>query len=376
MYSDRELIAKIKIIFDKEKKEIVMFRRALIKLNRNVGPKGIYGPTEYDKICLDVPNTHLIYDNLDLLIKLYSKISSNPNLKKLFLDQVTSNIENNIYFERQTGLRFNIAGLAVFFLFRINKLDILEKAIEKRKKNKLLSDNIDSILVVIKDILIYEHYKLNEENIILLKKIVDNLITIMLGHSRRFFMREDYDSRINETIEGMDNLFNDLEVHRLKIELSDNLNYEINQDKEIVQKYILEYKIDETASLALNKIDQSYYDISEESFDLRNSISLLKEVFDKVTKSIMDDLIQFTGEKPTKISNEHPTETKHRFIEEKLIFNEGEKRMMGAVNQMLNEEKHSFMSKKEKFRITRNVTIEFLLLLFSKLDKFKENGKR
>ncbi len=353
-----------------------MFRRALIKLNRNVGPKGIYGPTEYDKICLDVPNTHLIYDNLDLLIKLYSKISSNPNLKKLFLDQVTSNIENNIYFERQTGLRFNIAGLAVFFLFRINKLDILEKAIEKRKKNKLLSDNIDSILVVIKDILIYEHYKLNEENIILLKKIVDNLITIMLGHSRRFFMREDYDSRINETIEGMDNLFNDLEVHRLKIELSDNLNYEINQDKEIVQKYILEYKIDETASLALNKIDQSYYDISEESFDLRNSISLLKEVFDKVTKSIMDDLIQFTGEKPTKISNEHPTETKHRFIEEKLIFNEGEKRMMGAVNQMLNEEKHSFMSKKEKFRITRNVTIEFLLLLFSKLDKFKENGKR
>lgn len=372
MFSEKQLIERIKIIFNKEEKDMrYNDLQPVIRINRHSDSNNLCGsapiesigrsPPPRDKINLDVPNTYLVYENFELLNQLYSRISSNKNQKTLFLICVSEHIISdkislNNFDDMPSSYNACTAGLAFYFLFRIKGLSILQNIMQKRAIEQI---SLDIIYKIIQMILIYEHYLITEEDIEYFEDIRSNLVHYAVDLDKPM-MHNIYD------------LINDLKVYRLKKELSDDINYEINKDKEKVHKYILDYGFDGNAAEALNKIDNSYYDSSENSFDLRNNISLLKEVFDSVTKSVLEKLKQVTGRNPIKKNqNEHDTEMKHRFICKELSFTEGERKSMSSINKMLNEEKHSLMSKKEKFRITKNFTIEFLLLLFSKLNQLE-----
>jgi len=360
MLSKEQLIVRIETIFDKEKKDQRNNNfQPEIYLGIHHGPKTMSRALPEGEINKDVPNTYLIYENLELLIKLYLKISSNKELKKSFICKVLTYFElyNTIIcgFNKKT-----VADLAFYFLFKIRRLDLAEKVVVSGTNNTL-----DDIYKTIQRLLIYEHYLMTEEDLKIIKRIINAILIFKPKNVGRFEYSRQIDMK-----RFMEDLINDLDVYRLKKELSDDFNYQINQDKEKVQKLILDYGFDSNAAKALSEIDESYYDYSEENFNLRNNISLLKEIFDNITDSVLEKLKLITDKKPVKKNDkEGPTERKHRFICEELLFTEGEKKTMSSINKMLNEEKHSLISKKEKFRITRNFTIEFLLLLFSKLNQ-------
>lgn len=370
MFSREQLVIRLETIFKREESDMVENNfKPLIYLDAKRNKMPFVGSIPEDKIFLDVPNWHEVYKNLDLLRKLYSMISSNQSLRECFLEWIQNHIENDdINLSTREGTHVSInkstSSLAFRFLFRIKMLDLTEVALDKRHKNKLKSDNIYE---AIKSILTFEHYLMNEGDLELIERITRKMFF------RRVRLIDDYEAfEHNKKVRIINSLINDIRFHRLEKELNENFNFEINQDKEKVQQFIKRYGFDEDSASALDKIDESFFDSSEESFDLRNNISLLKEVFDSVTESVLNQIIELTDENPTqKHEKEHPTETKHRFICEKIEFTEGESKSMSSVNKMLNEEKHSLISKKEKFRLVRNFTIEFILLMFTKLAQLK-----
>lgn len=315
----------------------------------------VEGYKEQNKIELDIPNVYVSYENLEMLIGLYNLIPD-LKLKEWFIKLIVNHLKND-----------DCSGLCFYFLFRVKKFELLRVSIKKRIKKDL---SFNDILIATKNILKYEHNNLNE---IELKKF-ENIISGVINHIFNKYPRLSYDAKYNNKFNtGIYELISQIKVMRLKKELKENFNYEINQDKEKVQEFVRIYGFDKRISEAFNKIDELYLGISEDEFDFRNNISLLKEIFKRAMDSVLKEIETITNEKPIKLSDkEDPTLTRHRFITQNLSFSEGENKTMSSLNYMLNEEHHSLISKKEKFRLVRNFTIEFILLVFSKLQSLKE----
>ncbi len=373
MLSREQLIIRVRTIFKKEERDMRENNFSpIIYLNRTHGPKSLVKEIPENKIFQDVPNWFQVYKNLDLLIKLYTVISNDPDLKISFLDWIQNHIQNdNKTISTDDGHHFcynkSTSGLAFRFLFQIRRLDLAEMALDKRHKNKLKSNDIYD---AIKSVLRFEHYKMSEAELSVIERIANALF---LESVRLIDVNESFQH--NQKAKVISDLINDIRSYRLEKELLENFNYEINMDKERVQKFIKRYGFDQNSANALDKVDESFFDSSEKSFDIRNHLSLLKEVFDSITESTLIDLKSISGENPTKKDKETHTQMKHHFISEKLCFTEGERKLMSAVNSMLNEEKHSLISNREKFRLVRNFTIEFLLLIFTKLAQLKDFEK-
>jgi len=369
MLKINELRDKLETIYEKEKRDIFsnyskpnMLIRTKLKTNHLISSE------YYTDIEKNVPDIYVEYENLDLLLKLYSKISANYKLKNFFINWIT---KYSIDYENNEPLEDNkiTASLTFYFLFKIKRLNIAKEKIKFRYDKKYPAN---MLYYAIQNILRYEHHLISEIDIKYLEEIIDNLYNF-----RSTIIVTDKEIRNNQQTKTIRDLFNNLKIYRLKKELNEDINYEINQDKERIQKIIRNFGFDENISEALNKIEEAYFYSSENGFDIRNNISLLKEIFDKVIFSILNKLEKVTNEKPTKKNEkEHPSETKHKFICDKLLFSEGERKTLSSINKILNEEKHSLISKKEKFRITRNFTIELLLLMLSKLDNFIEIDKK
>jgi len=366
---EKELINRIKTIFDKEEKDLrENGLRPLISLNRHKGLKALVRDPPENEINRDVPNWHLLYPNLDFLLKLYTTISSNGQLKNYFLKWIIKHIESDIkdILNKEgtyTESNRTTAGLAFWFLFKLRRLDLAEKAIRERNHHELQSEEI---IISILYILTYEHYLMTEKDIETLENITESLLRYKADQIEPY-EESDY---IKER-RLIKDLFSDIKFYRLEKELAENFNFEINQDKEKVIEYILKFGFNKEASEALNKVDEIYYAAVEDDFEFSKTISQLKEIFDKLLKDTLAELKALTGEKPVALEKEDPARTKHRFIGEKLGFTKGEDKTLTALNQMLNEEKHTLISKKEKFRLVRNFTVEFFLLLFIKLDNLK-----
>ena len=373
METEHQLFANLKIIFDNEIKDMTenefrpkIYAISLIKR----------GPIKYqmpeNKICLD--NSYIIdYKNFELLFALYQKLTL-TSLKIKFVEflknHIITNIENiSIH---NSSMETNTAGLAVYFLIRIKRTDIVKESIIKRIENE---KGLSYIYLILKMALTYDYSKLDETDL--------NNIELAITYSKKkltFKLRSSYDgivydNNINYEKKVIKELIHEIRLLWLEKNLSENINYEINQDKERLQEIVKDYGFDKNINEALNKIDEALYAPNNDEFDYQKNISSLKAVFDKFTEPIYKEIVKSCKETPKKKhEKEHDTEMKHRFIGEKLNFSEGENKTMTGINKMLNEEKHGLITNKEKLRLTKNMTIEFLLMMLTKYQNFKSKS--
>lgn len=347
-----ELIEKINIVFNQE-------------LNNREGGHDSYSFVIYgEEPSLNIDYAPLIepepekvrleYSTMETLKKLYLFIENDLSLKSHFIQILTNKIEKEEPIKHHYII-YDLTDLAFITLIYINNVDIALDSLIKRNNELVINSHLKFL-----EGFIHNHYHyMNENQLKRLRKFISET-DINVGSPSMWAQK------IIKMIDKI--LFKNL---NLQLE---GIDFEFNLDKKKVQDMISKYGFNKKVSEALDKIDKEYYKVSEDAFDLRNNISLLKEVFDDFMSSISSELIKITGKKPEKKhEKEHDTEMKHRYIGENLMFSEGETRTMGALNQMLNEEKHSLISKKEKSRITKNFTIEFILLTLTKFQKIKKN---
>ncbi|AVB75984.1 hypothetical protein [Methanococcus maripaludis] len=309
--------------------------------------------------------TYTKYENCEYLLKLYNANVS-EDLKNEFLKYVSSkiyDIENIV--------------LTTYFLHKLKRYDTL---FEKCFSSQFSAYGLKlSLFCDIWNYILSEEYQDLPDDILKnLKLILKKLDTESNGHPPNGLGYSTPTKRLhNENLYNLHMLVNQVQMERLKLKLDEGINTEINEDLIKLKKSIKEYGFNQELNEVLDKIDNDYYKYSEDEFEIKKSIDLLREFFNRYCDQIIDNVgtISTKKFKVDKDLKDPPRVQKHKYLSKNFNLTEGEGRTLKAVNKMLNEEVHHWKSKREKFRITKNFVIEFCLMLSIKFEQFKFDFK-
>lgn len=332
--------------------------------DKKQGRKGIVSGAEIsESICDDVPNNFIIYPNLDILLK-FANLYPNESVEKKEIIGLCITILASDTRHLKSGHRYKkctVAGLALYFLIKISKVESAMIAVMQRVKKKL---PLDTIIQTINTILEYEYYTLTSRDLIQIEELLQ---FVKSKYSWEFYGKE---------LEKGIKFINQIKYKTIETNLEYNSNPQIDEDKQEVVEFVNKYGFDKNVEEAFKKIDELELKVSDK-FDYRNAITLLKEIVDNITEKTIKDIQYISGEAPEKKSEkEDMKQAKFRFMYEKLEFSEGLKRIFSGLNKSLNEVKHSFISDRKLFRLTKNMTIELLVILFTKFESYKNQTIR
>lgn len=170
--------------------------------------------------------------------------------------------------------------------------------------------------------------------------------------------------------------------HRFN-ELSENLiwiNIEINKDKEEVKEIINYFWFDDKYNEFLTTLDKHFYSENKDSIEMAWLIwtfrqfnsDIIIDIASEVAKiELLEDIPKIDWSKSTS-----KIWIAWDYLKERFQLTKNEEKFLEYFTKILHEEWwHAFLSSIEYFRLTKNITIEIILLLLYKLKDFKENNK-
>ena len=297
---------------------------------------------------VDNPENYILeYQNLDLLIKLYGSISYSEELKIYFINLLMN------YWNHQTAGYLTTETLI--------KLGYLKRIIPYIVPSNI--PKLSPIIITIDELLTYEYTIFSKEELKDINKRFSNL-THPGG-----FTKKDLDS--NAKLLFYINL-SLLRIHKILYDalartLTQGTNYEINADRKKIQEKIQLFGFDKILSDALDKIEEIYWSNSTDKFDNSMAIDKLRTFWEKTVESICEKIKEKTKEEFPK--TEKTIMGNYRVYMKKHLDLDEENELINKLVDILNHKgSHNFISEREYFRLTKNITIEISLLIFTKLE--------
>lgn len=320
------------------------------------GPKTVPSWAAIPLISGDPQNYRLKFPTMESLRKIYAAIQFDSGLKKdfLFLLKYRIQSEDTIFYY---GLNYDLSDLALATLFSLNEIN---EGIDTLYVRALKGFWVYGCLKFINEFLRHNHHLINKEQ---LKKLRATILDQSLTH--KFQVEPVLFYEVKRQIDRL--LYMDLNRRY------DGINFEINQDKEKVIEKIEYYKFGKDIVNALIEIDKFLF--SEEKTVSSGMNNNLRNVMATMITRISDKIREVTKEEIPKNNPNKPDKKemglRRDYIKKHLKLTEEDDDFVDAFVDVLHEEGgHSFMSEKEYFRLSRNITITFLYFLLSKLDKF------
>lgn len=302
-------------------------------------------------VLLDTKKISLSYPNLELLLKLYGSIQYSNELSSFFIGYLYKDIDDEYkgYLVSETLIKLGYMDKITGFIFPLNL-------------SKLLP-----IFTVLDELLFFEYPLFSREQLDKIKLILQSVVEFKSFVKKEMQVYEQAIIRGNRIIQRIDAIYYDA----LALSLKEGTNFQINMDQEKIKEKIRIFGFDSILSDALDKIEELYWNTSIDEFDNSMAMDKLRTFWEKTVESICEKIYEKTGEsypktEDTKIGNFRKYMKKHLQLDK-------ENQLMNKLVDILNDKgSHNFISEREYFRLTKNITIEVAMLLFIKLEKFME----
>ncbi len=299
---------------------------------------------------LDEKTGAFVYENAQTLIDLFYSLpqTDDSHPSDVFLEIIDRNKDI-----KTLSLRF-------WVMVKLGRKDLALEHIEHYKFDSIVFSN-STIIALINIIVSNNLLTLTPEELYDLREVLDS---IHLSGSPYLY----------KLVKILSNKLIDLSVEGLKNEIK-STNIEINQDKEEVKRIIKIFDFDDKYNEFLTEVDE-HLNTNSKSLtaglinDFRTFFSDLVIDMAKKIASIEDE------ETPKYESAEGKTLTPigcaRKYIKIKLELSDSDNDFIDSFIKILHEKGgHSFVSNKSYFRLTRNIAIEIILLLLSKMtDKY------
>ncbi|MCH7819891.1 MAG: hypothetical protein IIB40_10090 [Candidatus Marinimicrobia bacterium] len=294
--------------------------------------------------------------NFDLLRILYSKTKSKKQ-KKLFTDKIKLEIETDNFVK-------DAAQLALIFLI---KTQGFEKTLKYYFNQFSPSIKQYDLLQTIHKYLIFEYAKLEEKDLDLLEANLESNKSAV-AEKVKATEKQNYGSFYLEgqkTLYRILNDISDVRYDRLSTELFENINFEINQDKEILQNNFDTLGFDKNLGKSLDHIEQQFL-ISNNEFDYKTCADHLRTFTAAFIKEVAITVSNINGES---LNNRKP----HRYLKDIKFFHGSKEAdfLQAFQNYLSASSVHKLNSEKEVVRTAKNIAIEFALLLSQRLEQYK-----
>ncbi len=333
------LSEKINMVLDEEKRAYAANGRRIGGLGSfNIGieaewtREGAIPVLIVDQASQDVINS----ENAKLLLRLYSSL---PTLER-------EEFKNTLLAYLSKDFPYYDAAHLIFYA--LHKIGLTVEAITQARQQ--LKDNIgfSNILVMLKNLVKYEHSFLGEE-------LLEQIKSALEGESEHSFQLLE---RINSA-----------QLKKLAVQLEGN-NQEINEDKETLKSEFRRYKFPEDLSETLDKIDQKLRNAND-SFDYKGCMDLIRSFTERFYESLAKDLNAEEGKK----MDEKDSEKTAKFFKEQNLISEDQSKILISLRHFLsNAGSHRLKSRPEDARLSRNMTIEFCLYLLRRYEDIKKES--
>lgn len=151
---------------------------------------------------------------------------------------------------------------------------------------------------------------------------------------------------------------------QLKGELLRDVNLEVNQDKKIVESFLQQLGFSQTLIQSLNEADKLQH--SSSLFDLKSSMGHLRSFLENMQIYASARVAKKSGGAVPKTWGEATS-----FLRQSSILTKPEEGLATGLYTFISDGAvHPLIAEREYARLSRNVVIEYGLLLLRKLDKF------
>jgi len=332
---DDELEYQIRVVLDKELDDLKHWESTW-KLQEEKGKKFIK------------------YPNSDTLIDIFSNIQNQPEQKVNFVKNLCEKIEKSgegiekKYNNRGPDYYQYISKSSICF-YSLIRIGFTKEAIASYTKRVPHSG---SLTLLIEDVL-------EEDFSYFDKKDLDELLTRLIKNKLKGPAEKKRELTISKIIKNR--------YDQLKKEIR-GINLEINQDKKSLSEKISYLDFDDKYNELLNEIDK-FINIETSNIVNAGMISNLR--------SFMADLLTDIAKRISKINNESIPKIEgfgemgnvRNYLKIHLELSDNDHKFINSFIDILHSQGgHSFMSKKEYFRLSRNIAIEIALFIISKYE--------
>lgn len=300
---------------------------------------------------LDEETGTFVYENAQTLTDLFYSLpeTDDSHLSDVFLKIIDFN--KNI---RTLPLRF-------WVMIKLGRKDLALEHIEHYKYHSINSSK--STIIELVDIIVSNNLlALTPEELYDLREVLE-------------LIRLSENPYVCQQRQILSNKLIDLSVEGLKNEIK-STNIEINQDKEEVKRIIKFFDFDDKYNEFLTEIDE-HLNTNSKSLtaglinDFRNFFSdLIIDMAKKIASTENEEIPKYKSEEGKVLT---PIGCARKYIKIKLELSDSDNDFIDSFIRILHKRGgHSFVANKSYFRLTRNIAIEIILLLLSKMtDKYK-----
>ena len=288
--------------------------------------------------------TKITYPNAEMLIDLFSMISSDDALKTLFLDALKETIREAVDYDCVIEGQIVWVGTSGVAFYTLVRLGYINDAIECLKQRQEGCNNVYRLLLSIID----EHY-FNASQIALISSIVKD------GNHR-----SEFAGYLRTKI-----AYSRFELLKTKIRTT---NVEINQDKKAVSEKIGVIGLSDNYNELLNSME----DFIADSSKVVNAgmISTLRAFMADLLKDIALRIAEAEHEEIPKLQDRGEMGNIRSYLKKRLELTDADDKFIDSFVDILHSEGgHAFLSEKEYFRLSRNIAIEIALFVLSKYQK-------
>jgi len=284
----------------------------------------------------------LVFENLELLLKLYNSIKNKDFLCRDFTSALLHDLREGDW--ARTYLPFEA-------LIKIGKLDIALLVLTDSKylvqSHRCLAD--------LTELLRFETKQFSSEEI---KKIESQVSKIEHGAGEYQTLADTILAQINE-----------IKHRQLRKELGEINSFEIERDKEEVKQKLKEQKFDIQLIKAIDRLSQKYDSaVTDEEFN--ECLSQARKVIDNLQQEIAKKIIKKTS-KSIKGKITITANVRDYLKEQKLITEKEHGLIKGIYGFISDEGTHKLISTKDQARLGKNMLIECSLLLLKNSEKYQ-----
>jgi len=325
------------------------------------------------------------HEQVELLLKLESKIDKKDS-KDFFWEGIGYSILHFSTIFRVIG--DNLDGATVLKMInavsknsdvcfmthlRANKIDdALDGLIRKWSRDSSLTSIKPEIMRCLREFLDNEPYQFNNKHYDKIEKCIQLCRSMIASLKAIGFQNTKTKEDIETGFDLLDKSFKQSRYQRIKKELEFE-NIEINLDKELVQNEINKFGFSDDLNECLTRFEDNYRKAKDE-FDFKETIGHIR--------SFMEHLIEQIAGKVKNISQVPSSHDFSKFGGNRNYLKQRDVRfldpdqdnLLGNIYKFISGTGvHTIKSQRECARLAKNITIEWSLFLFRRLEKYSED---
>lgn len=289
--------------------------------------------------------------------------SQNINLLSSLFDRLNKKEQSLFYNFIKAYLPINNQSGRLALLFLLVKYGF-KTAIEEYSTQFEFPHSGASGLVLLKEYIFFHFELLSEE-----EYTITGHLKKTMAHKVDTFGRSGGSQKLENLLvqhfSDIDRQINQILYERISGELLEGVNFEINQDREKVKHYLKTLGFDSQLIKSIQFVEESYQS-ADSDFDYKACAGQLRSFISEFTKQISLKVYEKKGgAKPPK------SKAPQYLKDQKFFHSKYESNLFDAlINYLSSDSVHKLSNDREVARISKNITIEFALLLLQRLEIF------